>query len=104
MSDYLGRSFAIFGLATPNFWLATIILVFPAICWAWSPPLRLVRLSADPVRHYNIFIVPGLILRHVIKNALQVPIIGGGAVAGGGVGARAAERATKALQKLERSR
>ena len=59
IGDYVGRSFAIFGLATPNFWLATIILVFPAIWWAWSPPLRLVRLSADPVRHFSIFIVPG---------------------------------------------
>ena len=62
IGDYVGRSFAIFGLATPNFWLATIILVFPAIWWAWSPPLRLVRLSADPVRHFSMFIVPGLIL------------------------------------------
>ena len=62
VGDYVGRSFAIFGLATPNFWLATIILVFPAIWWAWSPPLRLVRLSVDPVRHFSMFIVPGLIL------------------------------------------
>ena len=62
IGDYVGRSFAIFGLATPNFWLATIILVFPAIWWAWSPPLRLVRLSDDPVRHFSMFIVPGLIL------------------------------------------
>ena len=62
IGDYVGRSFAIFGLATPNFWLATIILVFPAIWWAWSPPLRLVRLSDDFVRHFGIFIVPGLIL------------------------------------------
>ena len=62
VGDYVGRSFAIFGLATPNFWLATIILVFPAIWWAWSPPLRLVRLSDDFVGHFGIFIVPGLIL------------------------------------------
>ena len=62
IGDYVGRSFAIFGLATPNFWLATIILVFPAIWWAWSPPLRLVRLSDDFVGHFGIFIVPGLIL------------------------------------------
>ena len=62
VGDYVGRSFAIFGLATPNFWLATIILVFPAIWWGWSPPLRLVRLSDDFVRHFGIFIVPGLIL------------------------------------------
>ena len=62
VGDYVGRSFAIFGLATPNFWLATIILIFPAIWWGWSPPLRLVRLSDDFVRHFGIFIVPGLIL------------------------------------------
>ena len=63
VGDYVGRSFAIFGLATPNFWLATIILVFPAIWWAWSPPLRLVRLSADfGAATLSMFIVPGLIL------------------------------------------
>ena len=62
VGDYVGRSFAIFGLATPNFWLATIILIFPAIWWGWSPPLRLVRLSDDFVRHFSVFIIPGLIL------------------------------------------
>ena len=62
VGDYVGRSFAIFGLATPNFWLATIILIFPGIWWAWSPPLRLVRVADDPVRHFAMFIVPGLIL------------------------------------------
>ena len=62
VGDYVGRSFAIFGLAAPSFWLATIILVFPAIWWGWSPPLRLVRLTDDPLRHFSIFIVPGLIM------------------------------------------
>ena len=62
LGDYAGRSFAIFGLATPNFWLATLILIFPAIWWGWAPPLRLVRLSDDFVGHFGIFIVPGLIL------------------------------------------
>ena len=28
-ADYVGRSVAIIGLATPNFWLATLILTFP---------------------------------------------------------------------------
>ena len=62
VGDYVGRSFAVFGLATPNFWLATIVLIYPAVWWAWSPPLRLVRLSDDFVGHFGIFIVPGLIL------------------------------------------
>ena len=61
-ADYVGRSVAIIGLATPNFWLATLILTFPAIWWAWSPPLTLVRFRDDPLGSIGVFIVPGLIL------------------------------------------
>ena len=61
-ADYVGRSVAIIGLATPNFWLATLILTFPAIWWAWSPPLTLVPFRADPLGSIGVFIVPSLIL------------------------------------------
>ena len=61
-ADYVGRSVAIIGLATPNFWLATLILTFPAIWWAWSPPLWLVPFRADPLGSLGGFIVPSLIL------------------------------------------
>ena len=61
-ADYIGRSVAIIGLATPNFWVATLILTFPAIWWAWSPPLTLVPFRADPLGSMAVFIVPSLIL------------------------------------------
>ena len=61
-ADYVGRSVAIIGLATPNFWLATLILTFPAIWWASSPPLTLVPFRADPLGSLGGFIVPSLIL------------------------------------------
>ena len=61
-ADYVGRSIAIIGLATPNFWLATLILTFPAIWWAWAPPLTLVPFQDDPLGSIGVFIVPGLIL------------------------------------------
>ena len=32
-ADYVGRSIAIIGLATPNFWLAIMVMVYPAIWW-----------------------------------------------------------------------
>ena len=47
-ADYVGRSVAIMGLATPNFWLGTMVMIYPAIWWAWSAPIVLV--SAGPVR------------------------------------------------------
>ena len=61
-ADYVGRSVAIIGLATPNFWLATLILTFPAIWWAWSPPLTLVPFRTDPLDNLAVFIIPSLIL------------------------------------------
>ena len=47
-ADYLGRSIAIIGLATPNFWLALMVIIFPAIWWGWSPPVELILFSEDP--------------------------------------------------------
>ena len=60
--DYVGRSLAILGLATPNFWLATMVIVFPAIWWGWSPPLVLVSFAEDPLGSLAGFAIPSLIL------------------------------------------
>ena len=60
--DYAGRSIAIIGLTTPNFWLATLVLTFPAIWWAWAPPLRMVAFVDDPLRNLSFMIIPSLIL------------------------------------------
>ena len=35
ISDYLARSLAILGLSVPGFWLATLLIVLPAIWWGW---------------------------------------------------------------------
>ena len=61
-ADYLGRSFAIIGLATPNFWLATMVMIYPAIWWGWAPPLELVSFTEDPLGNLAVFIIPSLIL------------------------------------------
>ena len=60
--DYVGRSVAVIGLATPNFWLALMVMLYPAIWWGWSPPMRLIRFSADPLGNLGMFIIPGAIL------------------------------------------
>ena len=61
-ADYLGRSVAIIGLATPNFWLGIMVMIFPAIWWGWSPPLELVSFTEDPLGNLAVFFIPSLIL------------------------------------------
>ena len=61
-ADYLGRSIAIIGLATPNFWLALMVMIFPAIWWGWSPPMRWVPFTEDPLGNLGILIIPSVIL------------------------------------------
>jgi len=60
--DYLGRSFAIISLATPAFWLGTMIVVFPSIWWSWSPEVELIRFSEDPVGNLVQFLIPATLL------------------------------------------
>jgi peptide/nickel transport system permease protein len=60
--DYVARSGAILGLSVPGFWLATLVIVLPAIWWGWRPLTGFVELSVDPVAHFGQMILPGLIL------------------------------------------
>ena len=60
--DYAGRSIAVLGLATPNFWLALMVMIYPAIWWGWSPPMRLITFSEDPLGNLGMFLFPSLIL------------------------------------------
>ena len=61
-ADFLGRSLAIIGLATPNFWLGIMVMIYPAIWWGWAPPLELVSLAEDPLGNLAVFLIPSLIL------------------------------------------
>ena len=63
VADYAGRSIAIIGLATPNFWLALMVVIYPALWWGWLlVPIELVPFTEDPLEHVRIFIIPALIL------------------------------------------
>ena len=60
--DYVGRIAAIIGMSVPNFWLALMVMIFPAIWWGWSPPMELVPFTEDPLGNLGILIIPSLIL------------------------------------------
>ena len=62
VADYVGRTAAILGLATPNFWLAIMVMLYPAIWWGWSPSVEYIPLVEDPLGNLGMFIIPSLIL------------------------------------------
>ena len=61
-ADYVGRSIAILGMATPNFWLAIMVMIYPAIWWGWSPPMKYIPFSEDPLGNLGMLFIPSLIL------------------------------------------
>ena len=61
-ADYAGRSVAILGLATPNFWLATMVVLYPSLWWGWAPPMEWVPFSKDPLGNLGVLIIPSVIL------------------------------------------
>ena len=60
--DYVVRTGAILGLATPNFWLGIMVMIFPVVWWGWSPPMEYVAFSEDPLGNLAIFLIPSAIL------------------------------------------
>ena len=62
VADYVGRTAAIIGMATPNFWLALMVMLYPAIWWGWSPPMEWVPFTEDPLGNLGILIIPSLIV------------------------------------------
>jgi peptide/nickel transport system permease protein len=60
--DYLARVLAILGLAVPNFWLATMLLLYLTLWFGWTPPLRYTPFFADPWTNLQTFALPSLVL------------------------------------------
>ena len=60
--DYIGRTFAILCICVPSFWLATLVIVFPSIWWSWSPPIKYIPFTEDPLGNLGMLIIPATIL------------------------------------------
>ncbi len=56
--DYLARVLSMLGLAIPGFWLATLILVLPAIWWGVIPPTGYTPFTEDPVDNIQKMLLP----------------------------------------------
>jgi peptide/nickel transport system permease protein len=60
--DYVGRSFAILCIAIPNFWIGTLVVVFPSIWWGYSPPIMLTAFLHQPLVNLKEYIIPAIVL------------------------------------------
>ena len=60
--DFVARSAAILGLSIPAFVKAIVIILLPAIWWGWTPMIRFVEFSQDPLTHVLQFVLPAVIL------------------------------------------
>ncbi|PYM15004.1 MAG: glutathione ABC transporter permease GsiC [Candidatus Rokuibacteriota bacterium] len=62
LKDYTARSAAVLGLSVPGFWLATLVIVLPAIWWGWRPATGFTEFSQSPLYYLTQFLLPGVIL------------------------------------------
>lgn len=61
--DYIARTSANFGLAVPNFWVATLVLIIPVTYWGYAPPLAdYVPFREDPWTNLRQFGPPAAVL------------------------------------------
>ena len=59
--DYVIRIIAVVLMAIPMFWLATLVLFYPAQWWGYAPPVVYVSFFQDPVANLQMFLVPSLL-------------------------------------------
>lgn len=60
--DNLSRAVGIVGLAAPSFWIATLVILFPAILWGWSLPAAYATFGENPVQHLAKVVPAALVL------------------------------------------
>jgi len=66
-SDYLGRTIAVLAISLPSFWIATMVIVYPAIWWNWSPSMEYIPFVEDPGGNLLQFIIPAAIMGMVMS-------------------------------------
>src|SRR5579864_2071680 len=69
--DYVGRSVSVLFISVPSFWVATMIIIYPAIWWHWSPSLEYMPLSRNPLGNILQFLLPGFLLGMLLGGTLM---------------------------------
>lgn len=68
--DYVLRIVSIGWLSLPSFWIATMLIVFPARWWGYSPPVGYVDIWEDPLRNLEQLYLPAFSLGLALSASL----------------------------------
>jgi len=58
--DYVSRFVGLIGISAPNFWVATLLLIFTSRVFHWVPPLAYVSIFKHPWENIQEFILPAI--------------------------------------------
>jgi peptide/nickel transport system permease protein len=56
--DYVSRVLGLVGLSLPNFWIATLLLLFTSKMFGWVPPISYIPIAEDPIGNLKQFALP----------------------------------------------
>ena len=60
--DYALRSLSVGMLAIPGYWIATLMIVYGAIWFGWTPPIIYIHFTHDPGGNIRQFLLPAALL------------------------------------------
>ena len=60
--DYVLRIYAVGSGSVPGFWVAILIITFGSLWFRWAPSIDFAYLHEDPVKHFKIMLLPGLLI------------------------------------------
>ncbi len=69
-ADYLLRLLTIAWLSIPGFWLGTMLIIFPAKWWGYSPPVGYVDIWKDPLKNLHQLYLPAIALGLALSASL----------------------------------
>jgi peptide/nickel transport system permease protein len=70
MPDYVLRLLTIGWLSMPAFWVATMLITFPAKWWGYSPPVGYAHLWQDPAKNLEQLYLPAISLGLALSASL----------------------------------
>lgn len=61
ISDNVIRVISVMMMSVPTFWIATLVLVYPAVWWKYVPPTTYVSFFKAPLANMRMFLPPALL-------------------------------------------